>query len=291
MFDNKVTSCIFNPLTGYETTISVQPAQGKKKVLVIGGGLGGLEASRVAAERGHHVTLFEKSAELGGQYIIAGRSPHKAEMEAAARHMGYRAMKAGVDVRLYTKATPDRIQALAPDAIIVAVGSEPAMPNIPGIELKHVYEARKVIGGKVRIGAQRVAVIGGGLVGLETAEFLAEQGKGVAVIEMLEEIGKDLEIYIRPHMMQVIEDFHIDVHVQSKCVTIAPDRITVEKDGARKDIPADAVVIAIGAKPDPDGIFAMSSKFAKECYVIGDAKKPGNAINAIWQGHETARTI
>jgi pyruvate/2-oxoglutarate dehydrogenase complex dihydrolipoamide dehydrogenase (E3) component len=212
-------------------------------------------------------------------------------MEAAARYMGYRAMKAGVDVRLYTKTTPDRIKALAPDAIIVAVGSEPAMPNIPGIELEHVYEARKVISGKVRIAAQKVAVIGGGLVGLEAAEFLAEQGKTVTVIEMLDAIGKDLEMYIYPHMMQIIEDFHIDVHVQSKCISIVPGRITVEKDGVRKDIPADAVVIAAGAKPDPEEIFTMASRFTKECHVIGDAKKPGNVINAIWQGHEAARTI
>ncbi|MDR1617642.1 MAG: FAD-dependent oxidoreductase [Treponema sp.] len=291
MFDGKVTSCIFNPLTGYETTIKVQPAQKKKKVLVIGGGPGGLEAARVAAERGHEVTLFEQSADLGGQYIIAGRSPHKNEMEAAARHLGYRAMKAGVNVRLYTKATAERIKAIAPDAVIVAVGSESVIPKVPGIELDHVYDARKVIGGKVRIRAQKVAVIGGGLVGLEAAEFLAEQGKDVAVVEMLDSVGRDLEMYIRPHMMQVIDDYHIDVHVQSKCVSIAPGKITVEKNGAREDIPADAVVIAIGGKPDPEGIFAMASALVGECYVIGDAKKPGNAIDAIWQGHETARSL
>lgn len=291
MFAGKVTSCVFNPLTGYETQIEIKPAETKKKVLVIGGGPGGLEAARVAAERGHDVTLFEQTSDLGGQYIIAGRSPHKGVMEDAARHMGYLAMKAGVDVRLYTKATPDRIKALQPDAVIVATGSEPVIPSIEGVDGGNVYEARKVINGDTRVKEHKVAVIGGGLVGLEAAEFLIEQGKQVCIIEMLDQIGAGLEIYIRPHMMQVLEVNKVDVHVRSKCMAIGKDSITVEQDGRRESIASDAVVIAIGAKSDPENVAAMAAALVPECHIIGDAKSVGNVIDAIWQGNEVARSL
>lgn len=291
MFAGKVTSCIFNPLTGYETQIKIKPAAQKKRVLVIGGGPGGLEAARVAAERGHDVTLLEQTGDLGGQYIIAGRSPHKVMMENEARHMGYLAMKAGVNVRLYTKATPERIQALKPDVVIVATGSEPVIPAIEGVHGSNVYEARKVINGNTRVREHKVAVIGGGLVGLEAAEFLIEQGKQVCIIEMLDQVGKDLEMYIRPHMMQMLEVNKVDVYVRTECVSIGKDGVTVDKDGRRQNIAADAVVLAAGAKSDPGNVAGMAAGLVSQCHVIGDAKTPGNVIDAIWQGNEVARSL
>lgn len=290
MFAGKVTSCVFNPLTGYERERIVEPAEKKKKVLVIGGGPAGLEAAIIAAQRGHEVTLFERSADLGGQFIVAGCSPHKEEMTNAARHMGYRAMRTGADVRLYTKATPDRIKKLNPDEIIVATGSEPVIPNIPGIDGANVYEARRVIGGKTRIRDQKVVVIGGGLVGLEAMEFLTEQGKEVTVVEMMDAVGKDLEMYIAPHMMQFIETNGINVMVNTKCVGITPDGVQVEKDGETQTIEAGAVVIAVGAKSDADNVADMAKEFGS-VHVIGDAKQIGNVIDAIWAGFEVGNSI
>ena len=290
MFSGKVTSCVFNPLTGYETVTKVEPAAKGRRVLVIGGGPGGLEAARVAKERGHDVILFEQGAELGGQYITAGCPPHKSAVKEAAIHMGYRAMKAGVDVRLYTKATPDRIKKANPDVIIVATGSEPVIPPIPGVDGENVFEARSLIRGERFMRAGKVAVIGGGLVGLEAADLLVEQGKQVTIIEMLDSIGKELEMYIRPYFMQVIEENQIAVHVNSTCTAINPNSITIEKDGAKLDIEADAVVLATGARSDAGKVFEMAQQFG-ECYAIGDAKSVGNVLDAIWQGHEVALQI
>ena len=294
MFSGKTMSCTRNPLSGFETEIKVEPAKHPKKVLVIGGGPGGLEAARVAQERGHHVVLFEKGSELGGQFIIAGYPPHKEEMGKAARHMGYRAMKVGVDVRLYTKATPERIASVDPDVIIVATGSESAVPNIPGVDAAHVYDARNIIRGKDRIKAQKVAVIGGGLVGFEAAEVLFEQGKQPIIIEMLDQVVKDLqtELYIMPYALNYLAENNIKTYVNTKCVSIRQDSITVEKNGSQVELEGiGAVVLAVGASSDKDQVAEMVKATGKDYYVIGDAKQPGNVIEAIWQGHEVARGI
>jgi 2,4-dienoyl-CoA reductase-like NADH-dependent reductase (Old Yellow Enzyme family)/thioredoxin reductase len=294
MFNGERMSCIFNPLSGYEAEIIIEPARKKRKVLVIGGGPGGLEAARVAKERGHDVTLFEKGPELGGQYVIAGYPPHKQEFAKAARHMGFRALKAGVDIKLYTVATPERIKSLNPDIIIVATGSEPVIPAIPGVDNKNVYEARRVISGSDRVKAQKVAVVGAGLVGLEVVEVLVEQGKQVVLIEMLDEIGKDLadEIYIRPYALNFIAENGVEVHLNAKCVSIGSDSITIDEEGQSKELDGiGAVVLAVGAKSDADHVADMAKASCKEFYIIGDAKKPGKVINAIWQGNEIARTI
>jgi 2,4-dienoyl-CoA reductase-like NADH-dependent reductase (Old Yellow Enzyme family)/thioredoxin reductase len=291
IFVGKPVSCIFNPVAGHETTIAIKPAEKKKKVLVIGGGPGGLEAARVAKERGHDVVLFEKSPELGGQFLIAGQPPHKKRFADAAKHMGYRALKAGVDVRLYTTATPDRIAAVKPDVIIVATGSEPVMPKIPGIDGVNVFEARRVISGTDRVRAQTVAVIGGGQVGLEAAELLTEEGKKVIVIEMLDEVGKDVEMFIKPYTLGYLKDNNIEVHVNAKCVAIGADSVTVEKDGKAEEIKkVGAVVVAVGAKSDPAKVAEIASAYG-ECHVVGDAERPGKVIDAIWKANEVARAI
>jgi NADPH-dependent 2,4-dienoyl-CoA reductase/sulfur reductase-like enzyme len=291
VFTGEPVSCVFNPAAGHETTFVIKPAALKKKVLVIGGGPGGLEAARIAKERGHDVVLFEKSSELGGQFLIAGQPPHKKDFADAARHMGYRAMKAGVDVRLYTPATPERIAAVKPDVIIVATGSEPVIPKIPGIDGDNVFEARRVISGIDRVKAQTVAVIGGGQVGLEAAELLTEEGKKVIVIEMLGEVGKDVEMFIKPYTLNYLQEHKIDVRVDSKCVAIGTDSVTVEKDGKAETLQGiGAVVIAVGARSDPSKVAEMAHAYG-ECHVIGDAKQIGKVIDAIWLGNEIARSI
>jgi 2,4-dienoyl-CoA reductase-like NADH-dependent reductase (Old Yellow Enzyme family)/thioredoxin reductase len=292
IFTKEPVSCVFNPIAGRETTIVVKPAAHKKKILVIGGGPAGLEFARVAQERGHNVTLFEKSAELGGQYLIAGLPPHKSDFADTAKHLGYRALKAGVDVKLYTKATPERIKAVNPDVIIVATGSEPAIPPIPGVDGKNVYNARRVIRGDDRIKAQTVVIIGGGLVGLEAAEVLTEQGKKIIIVEMLDEIGKDVEMFIKPYPIGYLEKNNIETHVNAKCVAISGGSITIEKGGKVEEIKnIGAVVIATGAKSDADNVEQMAKEFGCECHVLGDAKKVGKVIDAIWSAHEVARSI
>lgn len=290
MFAGFGVSCIFTPATGNERNVVIKPAQKKKKVLVIGGGPAGLEAARVAAERGHDVVLFEKTVSLGGQFLQAGRAPYKREFGASAEHMGYRAYKAGVDIRLYTHATPERIKEAAPDVIIIATGSRSHFPDIPGIHNENVYEGRLVVAGDSFIREQNVAVIGGGLIGLEAMEVLTAQGKAVTVVEMLDEIGTDLEMYIRPYMFGIIKRHGVKVMTGAKCTAIGDGYIKVEKDGKAIDLPCGAVVIAAGAQPD-DSVKDMAEALGIEYHVIGDAKEPDKVLPAIWGGNEIARSL
>lgn len=290
MFKGLGNSCIFNPATGHEKEVVITPALQKKKVLVIGGGPAGLEAARVAKIRGHEVILLEKDVALGGQFIEAGRAPHKEVFAKSAIHMGYRAYKAGVDIRVYTVANEERIRQINPDVIIIATGAHPKIPNIPGIDLPNVYEARKVIVGDQLISADHIAVIGGGMIGLEAMEILSFQGKKVEVVEMQDEIGKDLEMYIKPYVFGIIEEKNVKVHVNTKLIEIKEDSIVVEKEGKQKKIACDAVVIAVGATSNTS-IVETVKKLGYEYYVVGDAKEPSKVLPAIWGANEIARKI
>ncbi|WP_238442377.1 FAD-dependent oxidoreductase [Desulfofalx alkaliphila] len=290
MFKGLGNSCIFNPATGHEREVVIKPAQQKKKILVIGGGPAGLEAARVAQIRGHEVILLEKDVALGGQFLEAGRAPHKDIFSKAAIHMGYRAFKAGVDIRVYTPANEERIREINPDVIIVATGAEPIIPDIPGIDRPNVFEARKVIVSDQYISAHKVAVIGGGLIGLEAMEILSQQGKEVVVIEMTDQVGKDLEMYIKPYVFGIIEEKSVAVHTNTKCVEIKDDSIIVEKEGRRQEIPCGAVVIAVGSKSNTS-IVDTVKRLGYDYYLVGDAKEPAKILPAIWGANEIARTI
>jgi 2,4-dienoyl-CoA reductase-like NADH-dependent reductase (Old Yellow Enzyme family)/thioredoxin reductase len=289
-FSGAGVSCVFNPATGNEAEIVIKPSDKKKKILVIGGGPAGLEAARVASERGHEVILFEKTARLGGQYLLAGFAPHKNLFTDAAIHMGYRAQKAGVKVKLYTEATPERIKALNPDAVIVATGSEPAIPPIPGVDGANVFEARSVISTITYVAAENVIIIGGGLVGLEAAEILTEQGKTVSIVEMLDEIGKEMEMYIKPYYAQYLAEHGIQTYVDSKCLEIGENFVLIDKDGEKVKLECGAVIMATGSKSNT-GAADMVKALGYEYYVIGDASKPAKVLESIWAGNEIGRTI
>jgi pyruvate/2-oxoglutarate dehydrogenase complex dihydrolipoamide dehydrogenase (E3) component len=205
-------------------------------------------------------------------------------------HMGYRAQKAGVDVKLYTTATPERIKALNPDVVLVAAGSDPAMPPITGIKNSNVFEARSVISTENYINADKVVVIGGGLVGLEAAEILTEQGKKVSIVEMLDEIGKDLEMYIKPYSIGFITKHNIPTYVKSKCVEIGEDYVLIDKEGEELRLDCGAVVMATGARSNT-AVADMVKELGYEYHVIGDAVKPSKVLDAIWAGNEIGRTI
>ena len=289
-FTGAGVSCMFNPATGYEADVVIRPATKKKHILVIGGGLAGLEAARVAAERGHHVTLFEKTSLLGGQFIIAGCAPHKEPFTEAARHLAYRAQKAGVDIRVYTEATADNIKALNPDEIIIATGSNPLIPPIPGIDGAQVYEARSIMGSNHYVTQENVVVIGGGLVGLEAMEILTCQGKTVTVVEMQNKVGKDMDMFVIPYFMDFLKEHNIQIHTDARCVEIGASHVAIEKDGQTTQIPCDAVVVATGARSNSaieDTVKALGIAY----HIVGDAGKPSKAMDAIWTANEVARAI
>ena len=284
-------SCVYNPMTGRELEFQLIPADTKKRVLVIGGGPAGLEASRTLQERGHEVTLFEKSGGLGGQLILAGAAPKKKGLTDAALSMGYRAYKAGINIQLYTTASKDNVLALHPDEIVVASGSEPVEIDIPGTDEHNLYEARDILAGQQYVKEDTVAIIGGGSVGIETAELLAAMGKRIILIEMSDEIGKDIGFQSKPYVMAGLQEAAVDIYVNATCVSFNDGKLVMEKDGRKQVIiGVGALILAVGAKCD-----RSMEEWIKETgipyHIIGDAKQTGNMLDAILAGAEVGRMI
>lgn len=280
-------SCVFHPESGKEADYKVEPAEEKKKILIIGAGPGGLETARIAAERGHDVVVWEKTGKFGGQCNIAAKAPYKEPMAENMYTMALLATKAGAEIKLFTEATKDRIEKLNPDYIIDAAGAHAIIPPIPGIE--YAYDAWKVIDGQ-GVKGNNIVVIGGGLVGLEAMEILAEQGKKITIVEMLDGVARDIAAYLKQHTMFMLRDYNVDVRTNTKCVAIDENSITVEKNGVQETISCDAVVYATGSRSNSD-VEEIIKETGIPYSVIGDAKRPGKILNAIWQGNELARKL
>lgn len=284
-------SCLRNPAVGREKECSLVPAREPKRVLIAGGGLGGMEAAITLKKRGHEPILCEKSSELGGQFLLAGLAPRKQEMREAAVSRAEQTYRAGVDVRLNTPVNSKVIEEISPDAVIIATGAEAARFDIPGIDRPNVCNAYDILSDRVRPSGD-VIVVGGGLVGLEVAEYLAERKNNVTVIEALEGIGRDLGMFRKICVMESLYCYNIATMDQSKCVEITDNGLVIEKDGELQELKCDYVVIAIGAKPNDYGeIKSYCENRRIPFYIIGDAAKPRRAIDAIAEAAEVARKI
>lgn len=283
-------SCLRNPTVGLEAEYALKPAEVKKKVLVIGGGPAGLEAATTLKKRGHNVLLYEKSSTLGGQFYTAGVSPRKEEMSEAALQMGRIAKREGVTIKLQTETTPEIINTVKPDVVIVASGSVPFIPNIPGSNRDNVVTASDVLKG-VKTVKQKVAILGGGLVGCEVAEFLAENDKEVTIIEMLDEIAKDIGPARKSFMMEHLTDHNVRICTDSKCLEINENSVLIDNKGNIEEIDdIESVVIAAGVKPN-NSITEYLEENNIEFHVIGDALKARKAIDAIREAADISRKI
>jgi NADPH-dependent 2,4-dienoyl-CoA reductase/sulfur reductase-like enzyme len=277
---------------GREKEYVLKPTASPKKVAVIGGGMGGMEVAITLKARGHKPILIEENDHLGGQFIMAGLAPRKEEMRDAAISRGDQTIRAGVDVRLNTSADAALLDKIGPDAIVNATGSIPITLNIPGSDGPNVYSSFDVLSGRATLNKKAVAVVGGGLVGLEVAEFLAAKGCDVTVIEMLDAVGKDIGQGRSLNVMEGIAMAGIKQRVGTKCISISPKGVHAHCVDGDTDIAADAVVIAVGSKPrDTDWLDAYSKQKGIPYYVIGDAAKPRRAIDAIHEAAEVARSI
>ena len=231
-------SCVLNAENGYENSRSIQPAAQKKKVAVLGGGPAGLEAARVAALRGHDVTLFEKTTSLGGQLNIACVPPRKEEMRRAAQDLIRAVCNAGVHLCMGQTRTAEQLKEAGFEAVINAVGAHSAAPRIPGIDGVNVADAWKVLAGEQQVYGT-VAVIGGGMVGCETAEYLAARGCKVSVIEMMDKIAAGESTTILPTLLENYKTYGVEQYPGHKVKEFRMDAVVCEnKDGAEVTIPA-----------------------------------------------------
>ena len=281
-------SCVLNAENGYENSRSIQPAAQKKKVAVLGGGPAGLEAARVAALRGHDVTLFEKTTSLGGQLNIACVPPRKEEMRRAAQDLIRAVCNAGVHLCMGQTRTAEQLKEAGFEAVINAVGAHSAAPRIPGIDSVNVADAWKVLAGEQQVYGT-VAVIGGGMVGCETAEYLAARGCKVSVIEMMDKIAAGESTTILPTLLENYKTYGVEQYPSHKVKEFRMDAVVCEnKDGAEVTIPCDYIVLAMGARSNEFDAAALEAANIP-VYAIGDAAgKAADISNAIRTGYDTA---
>ena len=281
-------SCVLNAENGYENSRSIQPAAQKKKVAVLGGGPAGLEAARVAALRGHDVTLFEKTTSLGGQLNIACVPPRKEEMRRAAQDLIHAVCNAGVHLCMGQTRTAEQLKDAGFEAVINAVGAHSAAPRIPGIDSVNVADAWKVLAGEQQVYGT-VAVIGGGMVGCETAEYLAARGCKVSVIEMMDKIAAGESTTILPTLLENYKTYGVEQYPSHKVKEFRMDAVVCEnKDGAEVTIPCDYIVLAMGARSNEFDAAALEAA-GIPVYSIGDAAgKAADISNAIRTGYDTA---
>ncbi|MBM3346966.1 MAG: FAD-dependent oxidoreductase, partial [Betaproteobacteria bacterium] len=283
-------ACLVNPAVGYEKEYGagrIKPAARPRSVLVIGGGPGGLKAAETAARRGHAVTLLEASGHLGGQVLIAAKAmPYRDEFANSVRFLEAQVRKLGVEVRLNERASADSARAFGADAIIVATGSRPGRPAIPGADAPHVHTVHDAIGGRVK--GKRVVVVDSGESDwkcLTTAEGLAAAGHAVSIVSPVP-IGTEMDTFSKPPMMRRLRAAGIQSIEYHMASAVEPGRLQVREGltGATRWVEADAVVMSWYGVADNEVATQLRAIEGLDVHVAGDCLAPRRAIDAIWDG-------
>ena len=282
----KEVRCLYNPEVGHEYEFSLSSK--RKKVWIIGGGPGGMEAALIASLRGHDVELFEKEKEIGGQSLLTATAPGKQEFFLIKDFLASELERLRVLIHVEEEVTVEKVLENIPDAVVVATGSLPLIPEIPGINKANVVTAWDVLRGK-EVG-EKVIVAGGGLVGVETALFLSKKGKKVVLIEMLDDIGRDAGPLNRARLKEALDGTGIEVKCKTELLRIEGKWVTVRGEEGEYDIPMETVVLALGAKAQDSLLHSLEGK-VRELYGIGDCVTPRKMIDAIHEAYDVASKI
>ncbi|AMV70847.1 FAD-dependent oxidoreductase [Desulfuromonas carbonis] len=318
LFKMRHIECLCNPRAGHELDRAFVASAMPQRVLVVGGGAAGMSAALAAARRGHRVTLCERSHELGGQLLLAGAPPGRAEFAGLAADLARQVAAAGVAVRLSCTVDRRLLEELRPDRVILASGGQPLTPAIPGIELPLVVQAWEVLAGRAEVG-RRVVVIGGGAVGIEVALALAEEGtlsaevlkflliheaeelselrrlatrgkRQVSLVEMLGKLGGNFGRTTRWTMLQDLERYGVASFPESRVEAISPAGVTISRHGESLLLPADSVVLAVGTRAEAS-LEPLCAELAIPCTLVGDARRPGLVLDAVHQGFLAAQEV
>jgi len=293
-FENKPLSCAVNPATGRERYYEIKPTNSPKNIMVIGGGLAGMEVSRIAKMRGNNVTIYEKTNELGG-HVIAGSKPDFKLDDRRLLTWYKNEMKVlEVNLVMNTEVTEEMIDTLMPDAVVIATGSNEVMlEGVPGINKEKVATASDVLEG-IKVTGQNVVMIGGGLVGCETALWLAQQGKTVTIIEAFTDIlssGKPIPHMNKIMLIDLLNSKKVEKITSTALLEVTDEGIVVINNKfGKKEIKADTVVLAVGFKSERELFYKMNGKMA-DLYIVGDANNATNIMNAIWTANEIGLNI
>jgi 2,4-dienoyl-CoA reductase-like NADH-dependent reductase (Old Yellow Enzyme family)/thioredoxin reductase len=276
--------CTVNAGLGREGEFQFARTHHPHRVLVVGAGPAGLEAARVAAARGHKVTLVEKSEKLGGKLHVSAASPSKGEIRSFIEYLSGQIRKLGVEVQTGRTLNQSAVLALQPDLIVNATGSYPAFPPIAGVRSGHVKIAEDVMMERTVVG-KKVAIIGGGGTGCELAEWLLHRGHEVAIIEMMAHIGMNIEAITRRWMYYELKKAKVPLLTRCKVLRIEGDGVVYsDSNGSEATYPCDSAVIALGYAPNDDLSFCDEEGFAIPTYRVGDAERPGTIMDAVTAG-------
>lgn len=286
IFVDATMTCMVNPRVGHEgdPAYKIKPADKRKKVMVVGGGPAGMEAARVAAIRGHGVTLYEKNNKLGGQMRLGARTPVTKDWNYILAYYQTQMVKLGVPVELDQEVTIDMIKKEAPDAIIIAAGAYPTRPQIPGLDSSIVLDLFEVLEEKVNLG-QRVIVWGGNEIGVQTAEWLATKGKNVTIVEEGKRIGRDINIFNILCHRTMLARLKIKQVVEARVESIGDKGMVITKEGRREKIEADNIVIAPKMEANKELLSKVETMVEiKNFQSVGDCVAPRKLLNAIREG-------
>ncbi len=282
-------ACIVNPEVGRAEPLA--PAPEPRRILVVGGGPAGIEAAITLARRGHTVALYEREQHLGGQFALAPRAPGKERMRLPLQSLIRSLEHAGVEVHTGITVTPELVEKERPDAVVLATGARPVELSLPGMETARVLTGTAFFETEPDVG-RRVLVIGGGMIGMEAAEHLAELGIEVTVVELLEEIARDMEPVTRKLQMRRLEQLPIRVMTSTRVEAVGPDGIDVRTaDGERETLPpVDTIIVSVGTRP-ADELAAELRDRGFDVHVVGDADHPGQVIGAVEGGWKLGTTL
>ena len=283
--------CAINAAVGKETEKRLARVAKSKRILIVGGGPAGMEAARVLALRGHEATLYDENEQLGGQLRLSTKPPHKKELANILDYLSNQLKKLDIEVELGKSVAASMVQQINPDVVILATGARPLIPNIQGVNSKNVVTAWDVLAGEVEVG-EEIVIAGGGTVGCETAEFLAEKGKRITIVEMLSDVALDAESLTRKLLLKRLGRKKVKVLTNSIIREITEEGISIfdTKSSGRENIKAENVVLSLGAKAN-DKLFKELKGKVKELYAIGDCVKPRKIIDAIYEAFQIARRI
>ena len=288
VFQGLRVECTVNPRLGLRESEAKHVGEAKK-ILIVGAGPAGLEAAVTAASVGHRVVVADRCVDMGGMLKIASKPPYKDEIRSLIDFYKAIIRKYGVELDLGKGVDEEYVKEINPDIVIVAIGASPITPNIPGVNLPHVKTALEVLEKELTLKGD-IVVIGGGGIGLETADYLTSKGGRVKIVEMLSRVGLDLDIAIRWIIIRRLREKGVEIFTDAKVKEITSKSVAIDIGGEKTEIKADHVVLAVGMKPN-NRLAEKLGKAGYKVYMIGDCVKPARILEAVRDGYRVATSI